>query len=213
MGRNKRDNVAALHEQAIMDAAERVFLKKGFQSTTITDITQASGYSRRTIYAYFENKEEILLNIVLKGLLMLRDEIGAAVGQPSGFIDTYFTICRAMADYYVNSPQSFQAINMADTGGAADMDVPPTARRIYEAGEQINDLLYGFIQSGKRAGLVLEDVKTMPAVYVLWSNISSLMYLAKSKGSFIQQEFAGSIEDFIDYGLRQILNAILVERI
>ncbi len=50
MGReNKKESVAALHRERIMTAAERLFSEKGYEQTTIEDISAASGYSRRRI--------------------------------------------------------------------------------------------------------------------------------------------------------------------
>ena len=60
MGReNKKDAVAALHKEQIMKAAEKLFSEKGFIQTTIDDISKASEYSRRTIYAYYESKDRL----------------------------------------------------------------------------------------------------------------------------------------------------------
>ena len=52
---DRKTAVETLHRERIMDASERLFLEKGFQGTTIADISEAADYSRRTIYAYFEN--------------------------------------------------------------------------------------------------------------------------------------------------------------
>lgn len=204
-------------------------MERGFRAATIEHICKASGYSRRTLYAYFGSKEDILLSIVLKGLEVLRDDINAALKQ-YGFFDRYFAIGRAMRNYHINSPQSFQAINLADTNAAAvagsleAADLPQDGKqqtpaphgltvKIYRAGEEINSLLGSFIEDGKASRHVLEQVQVMPTVYILWSSLSSLFYLADSKGSFMGREFGGSIDEFIDYGLRQIINSILVERI
>ena len=60
MGReNKKAAVAALHRQQILSAAEKLFAEKGFEQTTIGEISEASAYSRRTIYAYYTSKEDI----------------------------------------------------------------------------------------------------------------------------------------------------------
>lgn len=60
MGReNKKDAVAALNKEQIMKAAEKLFSEKGFIQTTIDDISKASEYSRRTIYAYYESKDRL----------------------------------------------------------------------------------------------------------------------------------------------------------
>ena len=58
MGReNKKEAVAAFHREQIIKASESLFSEKGFEQTTVDDISRQSGYSRRTVYAYFESKE------------------------------------------------------------------------------------------------------------------------------------------------------------
>ena len=55
--------VSAAHEQEvrarIVDAAVRVFSDKGYHSSTIADVCQASGLSVGAIYTYFASKEEL----------------------------------------------------------------------------------------------------------------------------------------------------------
>jgi AcrR family transcriptional regulator len=43
-----------------MDAGERTFVRNGFASTTIEEITQKAGVAKGTFYLYFDSKEAIL---------------------------------------------------------------------------------------------------------------------------------------------------------
>jgi AcrR family transcriptional regulator len=51
--------------ELLIDAARRVFARKGIERTTMNDIATASQKGRRTLYMYFKNKEEIS-SIVIK---------------------------------------------------------------------------------------------------------------------------------------------------
>lgn len=42
----------------IVDAAMRLFLSQGFEATTVEEIAQAAGISRRSYFRYFANKDE-----------------------------------------------------------------------------------------------------------------------------------------------------------
>ena len=85
---NKKESVATFHKESILAAAEKLFLNKGVASTTIDDIAGASDYSKRTIYAYYINKDDILYHIILKGLARLKQDLAEALrgddDSPSG---------------------------------------------------------------------------------------------------------------------------------
>jgi len=51
---NKKQN-----EQAILSAGIQLFVSKGFEETSISDIVSATGLARGTFYNYFASKEEI----------------------------------------------------------------------------------------------------------------------------------------------------------
>jgi len=47
------------HRQAILDAADRMFLRHGYRRTTIEDIARDAGIGKGTVYLHFSRKEEI----------------------------------------------------------------------------------------------------------------------------------------------------------
>jgi AcrR family transcriptional regulator len=100
---NKKESVAALHKENILSAAEKLFLEKGVASTTIDDISNDSEYSKRTIYAYYTNKDDILYHVILKGLVSLKQDLIEALQGQDEFLKQYRAICNAMEKYQANS--------------------------------------------------------------------------------------------------------------
>lgn len=52
----------AATEQAIVDAAMRLFGRQGFGATTVDEIATAAGVGRRTFFRYFPTKEDVVLD-------------------------------------------------------------------------------------------------------------------------------------------------------
>ncbi|MDM8136472.1 TetR/AcrR family transcriptional regulator [[Clostridium] symbiosum] len=214
MGRqNKKEAIATLHKEQIMKAAERLFSEKGFAPTTINDISKASEYSRRTIYAYYESKEDILHHIVEKGLLILKQNIEDSIKLSEDFMEQYKGICIALSKYQNEYSHSANNVNSANSSNLDFNSLSDTVKHILVLGTEINNLLAGFIEVGMNKGIVRSDVNPMMTVYILWSNIDALLVLAQTKGKFIAKQFSISESDFLAYGFRQIINSILKERI
>jgi TetR/AcrR family transcriptional regulator of autoinduction and epiphytic fitness len=52
--------------QAIVEAAERLFLARGFGSVSMDELAEAAGVARRTLYNQFAGKEEIFREMLLR---------------------------------------------------------------------------------------------------------------------------------------------------
>ena len=59
--------------QAIVEAAERLFLERGFGSVTMDELAEAAGVARRTLYNQFASKEEIFREMLLRVSGQLED--------------------------------------------------------------------------------------------------------------------------------------------
>jgi AcrR family transcriptional regulator len=62
----------------ILDAAQRVFLKRGYQSATLDEIAETAPASKPTIYAHFPGKEALFEAVVARVIEGLTDFAGFA---------------------------------------------------------------------------------------------------------------------------------------
>lgn len=60
-GRNPRRELV---EKQILDQATRLFAEKGFASTTLQDVADATGLTRPALYHYVANKDELLSRLI-----------------------------------------------------------------------------------------------------------------------------------------------------
>lgn len=57
---------AASRRAALVDAAERVFLKRGYHAARMDEVAEAARMSKRTLYKLVESKEELFLAILAR---------------------------------------------------------------------------------------------------------------------------------------------------
>ncbi|MFI3114893.1 MAG: TetR/AcrR family transcriptional regulator [Clostridia bacterium] len=50
--------------ELILNSAIEIFLEKGFENTTVTEIARHSGIGKGTVYEYFKSKDELILSCV-----------------------------------------------------------------------------------------------------------------------------------------------------
>ena len=71
--------------QKLVDVARQLFAKNGMERTTMNDIAVASGKGRRTLYTYFNRKEDVYYAVIeseLERLSDMLDEVAAKKIRP-----------------------------------------------------------------------------------------------------------------------------------
>jgi AcrR family transcriptional regulator len=81
----KRERQAEERRNQLIDTALSLFAEKGFENTTIKDLSEAAGVAQGLIYHYYDSKEELLFAAVDKhGFLPeMRRILSASYGRPA----------------------------------------------------------------------------------------------------------------------------------
>lgn len=74
-GLTRREREKLAHRKEIIDAAERVFSKKGFLNATLDEVAQEAEFSKGALYIYFTSKEDILYTIIKEKSFMFGDKM------------------------------------------------------------------------------------------------------------------------------------------
>jgi AcrR family transcriptional regulator len=60
----RKESITRMREQQILDAALKVFSRKGFAEASTAEIAQEAGVAEGTIYNYYRSKRELLIAVV-----------------------------------------------------------------------------------------------------------------------------------------------------
>ncbi len=85
-------------QTAILDVAERLFHRIGYDKTTIEDIAHEAEFAKGTIYLYFSSKEDIISGLIDRGLEQLVSKFQKINQTEATGLEAY----RQMGDTFVS---------------------------------------------------------------------------------------------------------------
>jgi TetR/AcrR family transcriptional regulator, regulator of autoinduction and epiphytic fitness len=88
--------------EAIVEAAERLFLERGFGSVTMDELAAAAGVARRTLYNQFASKEKIFREMLLRVSGQLEDAFPPGIETRGEVEDVLRLIARMILGLHKN---------------------------------------------------------------------------------------------------------------
>ncbi|MBI5845098.1 MAG: TetR/AcrR family transcriptional regulator [Deltaproteobacteria bacterium] len=70
--------------EKVLDAAREIFLTKGYHGTAMDAIAARAGYSKRTIYLDYDNKDALFISVGVEGLEILVERLRKAHQAEAG---------------------------------------------------------------------------------------------------------------------------------
>ena len=210
MGRRKKEP-RSVHRENIVSAASALFMEKGIAATSMDDIAKAAGYSKATLYVYFENKEEIVGILVLNSMKKLYDYISSALIQHETTKARYDFICRGLVQYQEEFPFYFKMVLDKINIDFESKEYLPEERETYQIGEEINEKIKNFLLSGMEKGDLRNDLDIMPAIFNFWGMLSGIIQLASNKEEYIKKSMGLSKIKFLEYGFSLVYHSIAIK--
>ncbi|MDO4377890.1 MAG: TetR/AcrR family transcriptional regulator [Erysipelotrichia bacterium] len=181
---DKKQAIALLHKERILESAKNLFYSQGYKETTIDDLSKHSQYSRRTIYTYFINKEDILNHLIEKELLKLYTNIEQVIADENDYFSCWINIWNIIAEYVRDNRMiNDMIINVNSTMLAQQKD--SVTKSIIELGKKINEIQQNYLITGQRQGKVKKDIDIKITVYMFYSIISVLSQILLSKDNSV----------------------------
>jgi len=102
----------------ILDAAVKVFAKKGFHSAKIGDVAREAGVAHGTVYLYFESKDELLVSIFRENLNWLTEYTRSGIQKENNAEDKLRKMISLQIDLAETNPDwvSLLLVEFPQTG-------------------------------------------------------------------------------------------------
>lgn len=210
MARRKKEP-KEVHRHNIASAAQELFMKKGIESTSMDEIAKKAGYSKATLYVYFQNKEEIVGVLVLESMKKLYNYIVAAIEGKGCAKEQYYLICEALVRYQAEYPFYFKTVLEGINIDFEHSKCLPEEEETFRIGEEINLALKRFVEAGIAAGEFRKGIDSMATIFSFWGMLSGVIELATNKEEYIVRELKMSRQEFLKNGFDNLYRVIAEE--
>ena len=180
MPRSEEANIQIKDErqQRILSSALKVFIRKGFAATKISDIAVEAGMSNGLMYHYFQSKEEIYAELVRRAAMFSRrllEQVQADSGEPIDQLRSLAVRIFRTVEQQQAGGHYFVLILEAMTSGV----YPAHAIECEHGSGRPFEVLVGIIEEGQRRGQIVQADPAQLAV-IFFSGIVGLSLLKVS---------------------------------
>jgi AcrR family transcriptional regulator len=163
----------------ILDAAERVFLRKGIVAATMDEIAQESELSKGALYLYFENKDELYLGVALRSLEALVEAFEHTLAETEALRGRERTrrLMETYANFAAENPSRFR---VATAWIGSQHDVAASGKTFEEHKTLIAKLVaYAeqALEEGKRDGSIRYHLNSRHTVLQIWGALLGMLTL------------------------------------
>jgi len=186
---------------AIVNAASRLFLEKGFDSTSMDEVAKRAGVSKQTVYSHFSSKESLFGESIRAAILKYYPDLALEKIQTHSLeVDL-----RAVCENYARLLMSEDAMAMYRLLVAAAPKGPALAKIFWESGPKDMELrLEEFLQIWVDNGeLVIKDThKAASRLFVLLKGRPHFMQSIGLISSVTEEQLQANVDEALEAFLR-----------
>jgi len=167
--------------QAIIDAAETVFFKKGYETATMEDVALEAELSKGTLYLYFTSKDELHFAIMERGMKILMELMERRLTIKRSGLETLRELGLALVDFSNLHPDYFNALIFFQGRDVEQQKLQEAKVKDFMANRNSLTLLNETVKRGIADGSVRSDVPIVELSTTLWAQMMGILVMYSAK--------------------------------
>ena len=187
-------------QKEILNAANRIFIEKGFIKTTMYDIAFKAGLSKPTVYRYFKTKDEIYMSLMIPVIENINDGLKRIYDR---VVEKKYTGSAKLIDDMLGSflkafyedPEIFVTFMVGQETGIVRVLDEDSRKKIIIEGRRGYDLGRNILLAAMNQKLI-KKVNIYSLADVIWGMFWGILHISliKSQNSGIERTFQSTLE-------------------
>ena len=137
----------------ILEAAIKVFARQGFHQSTVAQIAKEAGVADGTIYLYFKNKDDILVQFFDYKTKQVFDSFRTEVARADSSLEKLQYLIRRHLEEFQQNPE-MAVVYHVETHQNSRLAEP----QIREMSQMYRDLISEIVEQGQQEGTIRKDL-------------------------------------------------------
>ncbi|MFH1137264.1 MAG: TetR/AcrR family transcriptional regulator [Pseudomonadota bacterium] len=184
--------------RSILQAAVRVFARKGFYHARVSEIAREAGVADGTIYLYFENKDDILIRLFEEGMTQVIENVRHEIEKSDDPLEQIKRFAYAHLSL-IERDKDMAEIIQVELRQSSKFMKEYRNEKFYE----YLNLVSGIIRDGQARGLIRRDVE--PGIFkrAFFGALDEMsrFWVLSSKRKYSINVAAEQISDFFIKGI------------
>lgn len=168
--KERKEREKKLRRKDILNAAEKLFSSKKGLSATMDDLAEKTELSKGTLYLYFKNKDHLLQELALKGILLLKKRLRRNVVESQSGIEQLSAVGDTFVEFLKDKPFYSDLLLRFEKTIVVDEE-----QKRLPLVEPILDILAFVLKKGIQDKTIRQDVEINELVTILWSQMLGIL--------------------------------------
>lgn len=185
----RREEEKERRRDELLDAAESLYAKNGWEAVTMDQVARAARLSRALVYVYFKDKDDLLFAIGERAMTLLRQRFAAALQTPGSGRDKVDAIGRAYMGYALEFKHFFDFCSRFQNHEPSSA-ASPNEEACSQAGDAVMDLVVQGIEAGVADGSISAELAREPRLLglSLWAFTHGIVQIAVAKAEDLARQ-------------------------
>jgi AcrR family transcriptional regulator len=196
--RARKDVDKAVRRDEILDAAEVVIGRKGWDPTNYGDVAKQAGLSRALVYVYFPERNDLFHGVCARGLAALQARFEAAIKRHKTGIEQVMALGRA---YYAFSIEETLYFELLSKFHAQEMEEGCNPDPAQERGQGCLMQVAMALGNGLADGTIREGIgDPRSSAVAIWAFTHGLIQISSRKEAMLKHEFDLTTAKMMEHG-------------
>lgn len=182
-------------KRKIFEASMKLFAEKGYDATSVEEITSVVGVAKGTLYYHFSSKEEIFKFLIEEGIKLLQNSIMIKTSQKDNSIDKLKSILLIQLKVLYKY-QDFIKIILSQMWGNG-----PRNLECKKSVQQYVKIIEEIVEEGIQKGEILGTNSETIAIEIFTTTCISLLYKENKSYEVSISEMYKELENILFNGL------------